>query len=454
LGRHTFRSLAAIQIVAIGVLLPSEAPVATSAQGRSVSRSCSYPIGHARGSGSINVMSVLPTGGQPPTALAPAQIVELGYDVAFRQRNKEYKNLGGVGPINYIVCDDRYDPTQTEDALGPLGKQNVAAVLGVLGPADSQVAEAVAERQKVPFVDPIGGVATLSGGQWTWQSEPRLTDEGTVMGEYIARTVRPSPPRVAILYQSALSTGVPSDVHVVQDYYRSEAKSVTASLISGGLRHLQVRSYSFGPGQPNQSLKDQFGPQVESIKSFHPQVVVLIGTPILLIGFLQVASSPPYNYTPPHGRFVLGYPASDLLFFVAAGAKSYKSVVISHCDVTPRNGFVKTYKAALSLYGKGQLRDEWGYREYSVYAYFNAQILLRALDLANAAGGVTPANVQHALNSGFKGYRGTPSFCAPLSWTARHRYGPKGFRIFGVKVANGQPTGFFKILPHKGWLHP
>jgi branched-chain amino acid transport system substrate-binding protein len=333
-----------------------------------------------------------------------------GYKLAFSQVNA----TGGVkgASINYTTVDDGYNPSQTVPKIKQLVESDhVLAIAGIFGSDESNQAVSYLKTKKVPFFDPIGGGADVAGDPWIWQTEPSYAQEGTIMGHYIAKTLKVK--KVAVIYQQGVNE---PEIATLKKWFTSS----------------NFVDYSYASTATDVDL----APYVTDVINFNPQMVILLGTLIPTADFVKDATA--NGFKPSKGWFA-NYPQGDPTWLALTAACSclQGSHVSSYADLTGHNPVAKAYAAAIKKYDPSQTNTNYG-----LYGYFNGTLLSRALKFAVKKGPLTADRLQTAFNTDFRNYKS--GFTGVLNWTPSYRYGVKQFKIYKIKGS--------QFIPVTGWI--
>jgi ABC-type branched-subunit amino acid transport system substrate-binding protein len=352
---------------------------------------------------SIKIGGVFASFGSPSVLASP---ILAGYKLAFKAANAH----GGIygRRIDYVTQDDNYDPSKTVPAVRQLVQaQHIFAVAGIFGSDDSNAALPYLESAHVPFVDPIGGGASVSGRHWVWQSEPEYAREGTVIGSYLGQHLHVH--RVAVLYQVGINEPEVAAIKTRLKSFHGSVKPV-----------------------PYHATDVAMSPQLAQVRQYNPDIVVLLGTLVPTSQFVKTAAG--NGYRPKKGYFA-NYPQGDPTWLQLTSGQTNGSLVSSYADLTGNNAESRAYRNAIKHYDRHQQ-----YTNYGLYGYFNGGLLIRALRLA----GKNPSRsaLQRVLDTKFRNYKS--SFTGVLNWTQSYRYGVRQFKIYRISGSQFKPL--------TGWL--
>ena len=307
----------------------------------------------------IKIGGVFASYGSPSVLASP---ILAGYRLAFKEVNARGGGVNGR-LIDYVTQDDNYDPSKTVPAVKQLVQsQHVFAIAGIFGSDDSNAALPYIESAHVPFLDPIGGGASVSGRHWVWQSEPEYAREGKVIGTYLGKHLHVR--RAAVLYQVGINESEVAAIRTRLKAFHSSVKAV-----------------------PYHATDVIMSSQLAEVRQYDPDIVVLLGTLIPTSQFVKTAAG--NGYHPKRGYFA-NYPQGDPTWLRLTGGQANGSLVSSYADLTGRNAEARGYRNAIKHYDRHQQ-----YTNYGLYGYFNGGLLIRALKLAGKH--LSRLALQHAL---------------------------------------------------------
>jgi branched-chain amino acid transport system substrate-binding protein len=355
-------------------------------------------------SDTITIGGVLDTTGPIKVICAP---ILAGDQLYFDKINA----AGGIHGrrIKFIQVSDNGDSTRTRDAVRQLVEQDhVFAIFQVCGSGNANVAESYTEPRGIPFVDPIGGGAKFTDAQgqalpWVWMTQPNYGDEGHVIGNYVAVTLKAK--RVGLLYED--------DVLGLQ-----QKSALGEALQKYGAQLVATVGYN--------ATQTDFSAAFQTLKAANPDLIVLNGLPGPTARFVATAAAQGYR---PHLGYVANYPMADNSWAKVLGAAG-EGIYVS--------GYTSMNTPVAQQYLQATSSDPV-FSAYKFYGYINAKIFADALEKAGS--NLTRASLRDALDHAFVNY--DTGFGPTLTWSPTRHGGVSDFMFFQIKHGELTPVSDF-----------
>ncbi|GCE09904.1 ABC transporter substrate-binding protein [Dictyobacter aurantiacus] len=352
----------------------------------------------------ITIGAVLDTTGPLKVICAP---ILAGDQLYFNKIN----SAGGINgrKVKLVQVSDDGDSTKTKGAVRQLFEQdNAFALFQVCGSGNANVAETYTNPKGIPMVDPIGGGSKFKDAQgkalpWVWMTQPNYGDEGHVIGYYL--TNKQHAKTVGLLYEDDV-LGLQQKTTLDEELQKSGAQLVA--------------SVGYNAAQTD------FTAAVQTLKSKHPDIIVLNGLPGPTAKFIATAASQGYH---PSQGYLANYPMAD---------NSWAKVLGSAGEGTYVSGYTSTTSPVGQEYLKATASDPV-FSAYKFYGYINSKIFSDAL--SKAGKNLTRDSLRNALDHDFNNY--DTGFGPSLTWTPDQHGGVSDFMFLQIKNSQLTPVSDF-----------